>query len=396
MTTTVPIKDIYAGVNSLVSQQMGKTYLQDDNIDWVDFGSDFSNLPTQQQNIITGGLVSLVTDQLVIHNEYRGHGIDIIRSRSEYAQSAGIVQKTRITLPDAESDNEVYNPTSGSSTSPFKAKAIASETEYFAKKLQYRYQWTNPERWLSGAFLSESGFNKFIAGVEGSIRNAITASIDINTLATIRASIALNLNDSPSPRAYNLLAEYNAGPNSGGTALTVANALSTPEFLRYAIHRMFTVFDYMKTFTTFYNEKSFPNFSSESNTHFILLSQFRRSMEQYLLSDAFHDDYLKLPLGDSVASWKALTSATRTQPNFTDSSSVKDKFNVSWEEDPVEVDQVGVIGTIFSKERVGIHNLSLTSTSQYDPVGLRTNYWTHVLGQTIVDPYENGVTFYIA
>ena len=395
MTTTIPLKDVYQGINSLVGQQLGKDYLQDDTIDWVDFGSDFANLPTQQQNIITGGIAALVTDQLVIHKEYKGHGIDIIRSRKPYSASAGIVQKTRLVLPEAVSDSEVYNPASGSSTNPFKAKSIASETEYFSTKLQYRYEWTQPERWLSGAFLSDTGFNQFIAGVDSSIQNALTLSIDTNTLAAIRASMALNLNGGASSRAYNLLAEYNAGPNAGGTALTVANALSTPEFLRYAIHRMFIVFDYMNSFTTFYNEKSFPNFSSVEDTHFILLGQFRRSMEQYLLSDAFHDDYLKLPLGDSVPAWKALVSGAGS-PTFLASSSVKDTIEPSWEDDPLEMDQSGVLGTIFAKERVGIHNLALTTTNQYDPVGLRTNYWTHVMGQTIVDPYENGVTFYIA
>ena len=37
----------------------------------------------------------------------------------------------------------------------------------------------------------------------------------------------------------------------------------------------------------------------------------------------------------------------------------------------------------------------MKTTSMSDPVGLKTNYWTHVFCSTITDPYENGVTFYI-
>ena len=394
----IPVKDVYQGINSISKQYMGKQALVDDNIDWVDFGSSYEDLDSATKAIVTSGLITLVTEQLTIHKDYTGNGIDIVRSRGSYEQAAGIVQKNRLALPEAVSDADVYDPAAGSSSNPFKAIPINAETEYFMKPIQYRYEWTRPERWLTGTFLSAEGFNSFISGVDRMVGNAMALNLEAITMANIRASMALNLQGGAGNRAYNLLAEFNATINAGNPALLAANALGSPDFLRYAIHRMLVVLDYMKAYTPLYNEKGYPQFTNTADAHFILLSQFRRAMEQYLLSDTFHTEYLALPLHNSVASWKGFIGSG-TSPDFASTSTVKDTFDPSWigdGNDALTVNRSGVIGTIFDRERVGIYRLAVTNTNQWDPVGLRTNYWTHVFGQSIVDPYENGVTFYIA
>ena len=391
-TPLIPVQDVYAGINKISSQYMGKEVISNDSIDWVDFGSSYEDLDSATKAIVTSGLITLVTDQLTIVKDFKGNGINIIRSSGPYSQAEGIVQKNRPALPQAVSDAAVYDPAVGSTSDPFKNVPIASETEYFMRPLQFRYEWSNPQRWLTGAFLSAEGFNSFINGVSRMVDNALALNVEAATMANIRASMALNLKGGVSPRAYNLLAEFNA---ASSTSLTAAACMQSPDFLRFAIHRMFVVFDYMKSYTTFYNEKGYPQFSTEEGTHFILLSQFRRAMEQFLLSDTFHDDYLKLPLGDSVAAWTGFLLGG-TSPDVEATSTINDTYSVSWEDDPVTVNQSGILATIFDTERVGIHKLGVTNTNQYDPVGLKTNYWTHVFGQSIVDPFENGVTFYVA
>lgn len=217
-------------------------------------------------------------------------------------------------------------------------------------------------------------------------------------MAAVRASMVLNMSEVTdlrgvgTTRAINLLATYN---QAYSTSLSAASSLRTPDFLRYAIHEMFVVMDYMKAYTRLYNEKKYPNFTKREDCHFILLSQFNRAVDQFLLSDAFHEEYLKLPLGESVAAWKGFLLTADSKPNFASTSTLNDTISVDWEDSPLSVNTDGVIGTIFDKERVGIYDLSVVNTNQNDPVGLKTNYWTHVFGKTIVDPYDNGVTFYI-
>lgn len=387
----IPVGAAASIVNSLAKQSMGSEAVVSDDLSNIsDFGRAFEDLDSGTKEIVKSGLITLVTEQLVIAQEYKGNGVDIIRSRSEYDPSAGIIQKNRPALPQAEDDADVYNPTPNSSSDPYKNYPINFETEYFFKPFQFRYQWSIPERWMTGMFLSRDKFNQFIAGVNTSIKNALTLNIDNITLATLRSSIALNLHITNSPRAINLLKTYNTAFK---TSLKAEQALQTPEFLRWCLNQIAVTLDQLKIFSSLYNEKGYPNFLADPNV--VILSQFENAAKQYLQADVFNKDLLELPGHNTVVSWKGLVSAKGAVPSFAALSTVKDSFSVSWEKTPITVDQSGVVAHIFDSERVGIYNLGMKNTSLTDPVGLKTNCWTHVCGSTITDPYANGVTFFI-
>lgn len=397
-TPLIGIGELASLVNSLKDQHLGSApVVESDLSNIADFGRSYDALDSDTKNIVTSGLITLVTEQLFIQKTYSGNGIDVIRSRS-FEPSDGIIQKNRPALPQAVSDGDAYDPTAGSTSDPFVNYPINFETEYFFKPFQYRYQWSKPERWMVGMFNSRDGLLNAVNSIDRSIRNAIELNIEDTTMGLIRSSMALNLSTAAdltgvgSNQAVNLLAKYNAAYSQ---TLTAANALTTPEFMRFAIHEIFVVMDYMKSYSVLYNEKDFPNFSSPAESHFVMLSQFRRGVDQFLLSDTYHDEYLKLPNGETVAAWKGFLLGAKTAPDFESTSTINDTVDVSWETDPVTVNTSGVLATIFDKERVGIYDFSTKQTSQKDPVGLKTNYFTHVFGKGIVDPYENGVTFYI-
>lgn len=395
----IPVGELADLVNQLRAQHLGEApVVESDLSNIADFGRAYDALDSGTKDIVTSGLVTLVTTQLFVTKEYRGNGIDVIRTRS-YEPNDGIIQKNRPALPQAISDADAYDPAVGSTSDPFGNYPINFETEYFFKPFQWRYQWSKPERWMTGMFLSRDGLNRFVDAVDQSIRNALELNVEDLTMGLIRGSMALNLHTAGDltgvggNQAVNLLARYNA---AYGQTLPAANALTTPEFMRFAIHEIFVTMDYMKSYSVLYNEKDFPNFSRVDDTHFVMLSQFRRAVDQFLLSDTYHDEFLRLPNGETVASWKGFLLGANTAPDFESTSTINDTIEVSWENDPVTVNTSGVLATIFDKERIGIYDFSTKQTSQKDPVGLKTNYFTHVFGKGIVDPYENGVTFYIA
>ena len=395
----IPVGDLSTIVNSLAHQHTGQLPIVNDDLsNLADFGAAYENLDGFTKQIVTSGMITLVTTQLFITKQYTGNGIDIIRSRGEYDANSGMIQKNRPQLPDSVSDTDVYDPQVGSTNDPFQNYPINFETEYFFKPFSDRYQWSEPKRWMTGMFNSVDGLMRAVASINQMVQNAMELNIEDTTMAAVRASMVLNMSEVTdlggvgTTRAINLLATYN---QAYSTSLAAANALRTPDFLRYAIHEMFVVMDYMKAYTRLYNEKKYPNFTKREDCHFILLSQFNRAVDQFLLSDAFHDEYLKLPLGESVAAWKGFLLTADSKPDFASTSTLNDTISVDWEDSPLSVNTNGIIGTIFDKERVGIYDLSVVNTNQNDPVGLKTNYWTHVFGKTIVDPYDNGVTFYI-
>nr|DAO17972.1 MAG TPA: major capsid protein [Caudoviricetes sp.] len=387
----IPVGAAAAAVNSLAKQYIGtEALLADDLSNISDFGRAFEDLDSGTKEIVKSGLVTLITDQLVIAKEYKGNEVDIIRSRGEYDPSAGIIQKNRPNLLQAVDDTDAYNPTANSTSDPFKNIPIDFGTEYFYKPFQFRYQWSIPERWMTGMFLSRDKFNQFIAAVDTSVKNSLTLNIDNITLSTLRASIALNLNGGASPRAINLLKTYNKAFKA---TLKAEQALQTPEFLRWCLNQISVTLDQLKIYSSLYNEMAYPNHLADPNV--VFLSQFENAAKQFLQADVFNKDLLELPGHSTIVSWKGLLDAKGSVPSFESLSTVKDTFSVSWEKTPVTVNQEGVVAHIFDNERVGIHNLGMKTTSMADPVGLKTNYWTHVFCSSITDPYENGVTFYI-
>ena len=387
----IPVGAAASIVNSLTKQYIGTdAFLADDLSNISDFGRAFEDLDSGTKEIVKSGLVTLITEQLVIAKEYKGNEVDIIRSRGAYDPSAGIIQKNRPNLLQAEDDADGYNPAVNSTSDPFKNNPINFETEYFYKPFQFRYQWSIPERWMTGMFLSRDNFNQFIAAVDTSVKNSLTLNIDNITLSTLRSSIALNLNGGGSPRAVNLLKSYNKAFKA---TLKAEQALQTPEFLRWCLNQISVTLDQLKIYSSLYNEKAYPNHLADPNV--VILSQFENAAKQYLQADVFNKDLLELPGHSTVVSWKGLVDAKGSVPSFKSLSTVKDTFSVSWQKTPITVNQEGVVAHIFDNERVGIYNLGMKTTSMSDPVGLKTNYWTHVFCSTITDPYENGVTFYI-
>lgn len=387
----IPVGAAASIVNSLAKQSMGSEALVSDDLSNItDFGRSFENLDSGTKEIVKSGLVTLVTEQLVIAREYKGNGVDIIKSRSDYDPSAGIIQKNRPNLLQAEDDSDVYNPTANSTSDPFKNNPINFETEYFFKPFQFRYQWSIPERWMTGMFLSREKFHQFISAVDTSVKNSLALNIDNLTMATLRSSIGLNLHTPTSPRAINLLKTYNGALK---TSLKAAQALQNAEFLRWCLNQIAVVMDNLTTFSSLYNEMDYPNIMS--NPKVVILSQFENAAKQYLQADVFNKELLELPGHSKVVSWKSLVNVKGALPSFEALSTVKDTFSVTWEKQPITVDQSGVVAHIFDSERCTINNLGMKTTSQSDPVGLKTNYWTHVCGSSITDPYENGVTFYI-
>lgn len=388
----IPVGQAASIVNSLAKQYIGtEGLLADDLSNISDFGRSFENLDSGTKQIVKSNLITLVTEQLVIAKEYKGTEVDIIHSRSEtYDPSAGITQKIRLNLREAVDDAAAYDSEPNSTSDPFKNIPIEAEAKYFYKPFQFRHEWSIPERWMTGMFMSRGKFNEFISALDISVKNSLALNIDNITRSVLRSSIALNLHGTESPRAVNLLKSYN---NTFKTSLKAAQALQTPEFLRWSLNQIAVVMKQLSTFSVLYNEMGYANFMSDPKV--VVLDMFENAAKQYLQADVFNKDLLELPGHSTIVSWKGLLGEKGGVPTFDSLSTVKETFSVDWEKNPITVDRSGVVAHIFDYGRCAIRNLGIKTTSMADPVGLKTNCWTHVCGSAETDPYENAVTFFI-
>lgn len=394
--------DINAGaavLNQLSDMYMGGSVaVETDLSNITDFGETLYNLPTPTQDLIVSGLAPLVTKELFVSKKFDGLNVDIIRERVEYGAHDGVVRKTRKPMPQAVDDSIAYNPAPGESSDPFRANAQEYLSRYYGKRFQWKYEWSEPERWMSGAFLSADGFRQAINQISNEVDNAVTVNIDGLTMGAINASIASTLNAGGS-QAVNVLAEYNAGPGAAAP-VTAASALDSADFLRFATRRIRDIRKLMSTYSRLFIEEQvdgYATFTRQSDMHVVMLDRFMSAAESNLYSGTFHNEFVKLPLGSTVPAWQALVSATGT-PDLKSVSTVAASVDgLPWlDGGSVSVNQSGVLAHIFDRERIGIYKLAMKQTNQPDPEGLKTNYFTHGFGQTIIDGFENGVTIYIA
>lgn len=387
----IEVADAAALVNSLSDQYFGGAHVADDLSNFADLGRTYDQLPSDTKEIVTSQLITLVTEQIFKAKQYTGIGPNIIRSYSSFDQSGGIVQVNRPVMPKAKSDKEAYDPTPNSSSDPFVNYEHEWVSTYFSKVVSWRYDQSRPEKWYSNMMLSADKLNAVVASLDTMVANAYSLDVQNLTLGLLRSSIAANLNGG-GPRAINLLTEFNT---THGTTLTAVQATQDPEFMRWSIHRIITVRDDMLTYSKLFNEGKYPNFSTKDSLELVLISQFKNGIDQFLLSDTYNKELLDLPTTMTTPFWKDLGEGEDV-PTFADRSLVNVKVQLPGVENPVTVNQSGVVAHLYDSDRIGLFNMGQKVTSQYDPVGLKRNVFTHVAGRDMLDTYANAVTFYIA
>jgi hypothetical protein len=170
------------------------------------------------------------------------------------------------------------------------------------------------------------------------------------------------------------------------TDLTAAEAIHTPEFIRFAAQVMGDYIDRLQVISTLFNIEGTEKFTSTDRMHIVMLSQFKRAAEIYLQSDTFHNDLVKLPNSEKVVYWQG----SGTGYDFFDTSEI----NVNTATGHT-VNCDGILGVIFDRDALGVSNVSRRITSNYNPKAEFWNEWHKFDAGYFNDLSENCVVFYI-
>ena len=396
----VNVQDSSALRNALVDKLTGKLPVSNDSLDNIlTWGSaELSNLDTASREIITSTMASLVTKQEVVGPYVPENDINMIKTYGSYDSHDGVVQRLRLSIPDAESDMDTYDPDTTGNTAQalFGKKPISISTRYWFKPFAHRYSWTEGSRWFTGLLLKGHTINEIYSMMKTQVDNAQRLEQKAETLAMLRSSMMMNLasvtdiSDVGNARAVNLLAKYNS---EYGTTLTAEAAINTPEFLRYA-GRVFEVTERkMREVTTMYNEMEFRTGAAQTAGYFN--AEFVSAYKRNMLVDAFNVNLGSLVSNQEVVWWKGPKNASN-EVDFATATTINDTITVDWETNPITVNMPYVLGTIIDTERLGLYNWGVENTEQKDASALSTNMFSHVYGSALCDPYYNAVTFYIA
>ena len=384
------MKQIYQIINTVSQEVLGETALvQEDLGNIVDIGTAvFDNNSFDK---FVRSLVDHIGRVVFVDRVYRGRVPSIVRDGFEYG---AVLEKLACKLPEAQ-ENESWELQSGTSYDPNVFIAPVVTAHFYNKKVTFEIQISIVERQFRSAFSSGSQAASFIAMIFNAIENSMTIKLDALIMRTICNMIGETVYDDfganaitggSGVKAVNVLYLYNQTV-AAGDALTAANCMQSPAFLRFASNLMKMYKDRLAVESTLFNIDGEPRFTPADRMHFVVLSEFAAGVESYLQSDTFHDEMVALPEYESVPFWQG----SGTGYAFTDTG----KVYVTTASNHAET-VTGVLGVMFDSDAAAVCNMDRRTTSQYNAKGEFTNNFFKMDCQYLNSLQENFVVFFAA
>ena len=388
------ITQIKSLINDAVEDALGKnsTLSTLDTSDIVSLGKAISQYDAYEG--FFGSLVNRIAKTVYFVRTYETNDRKILRDEHEYG---AFIQKVYYMLPEAV-DNPAFDVVTVdaqtgertySQASPFDVSNVVE-----VKALIYGGQGTwsveimRPVAQIKTAFLDEASMMAFIDGIYVTVDNSFKLESErlVATAANTAMAHAIN-----SGLARNLLAEYNTlNPNA---TLTVAQALTSAEFLRFACKEIGDTIDHMKDMSTLFNAQGYETFTDRDNLVVEILSQFENAFNVYLKADTFHDDIVSLPLHNKVSFWQGSGSSFA----FDDTSAI-DITNsglITATNLTGNVSQGGIICFLHDIENVAAYFGDRYTWEAFNQRARVINHGEQANKGFAVDTYANSYVFYI-
>ena len=356
----------------------------------VEVGDQIINAQNGLDNYVRS-LVDHIGRVVFVDRTYSGRVPSVVRDAWEYG---AVLEKISMKMPDAE-ENESWQLTDGTSYDPNIFHSPTISAKFWNKRITFEIPMSITEKQVKSAFSNAVQLNAFYSLIQSTIEKAMTVKIDALVMRTINGMIADTIYDEfPSGtysgtsgvRAVNLLALYNA-QFTPATPLTAAQAMYSPEFIRFASLTMANYIDRMSVISTLFNTEGAERFTPRDLLHVVMLADFKNAAAAYLQSDTFHDNYVALPNAETVPYWQG----SDTDYGFSDVTAIN---VVSPQGHTVSVS--GVLAVMFDRDALGVSNLDRRTTTNYNA---KAEFWNEFHKADMgawVDPAENGVVFFVA
>ena len=385
------ITQIYDFVNIATKEALGEGVLVTEDLsNIVDVGNAIFN--AQAMDKYVKALVNRIGKVIFVNRVYQGSAPSVMMDGWEYGS---VLQKVSAGLPEARI-NETWELSDGQSYDPHifhKPKGVVAK--FFNDYVTFEVDMSFTEDQLKMSFTNATEMNGFISMLYTQVDNSMTVKIDELIRRTINNFIAETihddyngsaLNSKSGSKAINLLYLYNNNVNTG-TPLTVAKAMSDPNFIRFASYYIKLTHDRMRSMSTLFNIGKQARFTPEDLGHIVMLAEFANAADIYLQSSTFHNEFTKLPTAETVPYWQG------SGDDFTFSSTSAIDVASSGGH---SVSTSGILCVMFDRWALGVNNISRKVTSQYTPnAEFFTNFYKYKAG-FFNDLNENFVVFFVA
>lgn len=376
-------------VNDAAADALGKNanITQLDSTDVVSMGKAISQFDAYEY--FYKSLVNRIVRTVYFVRTYETDNRNVLRDEHEYG---AFVQKVYYTMPEAV-DNTAYSVVTNNTIvqhSPYDVTTtIAVQSLIYGGQGTWAIEIVRPEDQIKTAFTGESEMAAFIDGIYLTVENAFKLEEERLIALAVNTSMASALN---AGKARNLLAEYNAIHTDD--VLTVATALESAEFLRYASKEIIDTVDNMQKMSVLFNANGYETFTSKENLVVEMLGKFINAVDVNLKADTFHEELIKLPNYNKISYWQ--TSGQNFAFNDVSKISVKNDGLITETNLTGEVVQGGILCYLHDIENVAAYFGYRKTWEMYNPKDELMIHGEKARKGFAVDNFANAFVFYIA
>ena len=373
------IKDLVN--NSLKEVNGSSELLKEDLSNVVDIGKELLN--NDDVDNFVKKLVDRVGKTVFNDRLYQGSAPSVLMDAWEFGS---VVEKIDSDLPKVE-ENDSWKLEDGKSYDQDIFYQPKVSAKFFNSKVTFDIPMSFTKMQVESAFSSPAELNGFISMLMTKTQNAMTGNLDGLIMKTINNFTANVINAKKGMQVVNLLDLYN---KTAQTKVTVDNALTSPDFIKFANLTINTYRDRLTKMSTLFNEAGLNKFTPVDNQHLVILSDLASASKVYLESDTYNQDNVKINNYDTVPYWQG----SGTTYNFKDTSkidiAIKDGAQTK------EVIQTGILGVLFDTSALGVSCQNPRTTTA---VNARAEFYTNFNKYDAMyynDLNENFIVFMIA
>lgn len=382
------VRQIYDIMNTVTGEILGDSVIVNENLsNIVDVGTAIFNASAIDNYVKS--LVNHIGRAIFVNRPYSGNVPSVLMDGWEYGS---VLEKISAELPEA-TENESWELTDGASYDPNVFYKPVVSAKFFNKRVTFEVPMSFTERQVKESFSNAEQLNGFLSMLYNAVDKSMTVKVDALVMRTINNMIGETLNaDFPGGsysagsgvKAVNLLYLYN---QRYGLSLTAANAVTDPDFIRFASYEMGVYMSRMSKISALFNIGGKDRFTPSDMLHVVMLADFKKAANVFLQSDVFHDSFTELPNADVVPYWQG----SGTGYGFADISAVKIATASG-----ATIDVGGILGVMFDRDALGVTNLDRRVTTNYNPKAEFYNNWYKFDAGYFNDMNENFVVFFVA
>ena len=389
------VQQIHTLMNTVTSEILGKSnVVAEDLSNVVDVGKElFSN--TDVDNYVKS-LVNHIGKVIFVNRPYTGNVPSMMMDSWEFGS---VLEKIQADIPQA-TENSSWELTDGKSYDPNVFYKPSVSVKFFNSRVTFEVPMSFTEKQVKESFSNAAQLNGFLSMLYNAVDKSMTVKVDSLVMRTIDNMIAHTLHaEFPAvddgnysavsgTKAVNLLKLYNAKYSK---KLTAEQAVTDPDFIRYASYIMGVYADRMGKLSTLFNVGKKERFTPSDMLKVVMLSDFEKAASTYLYADTWHNENVKLPTAETVPYWQgsgqdySFADTSKIHVSITDGSS-----------GTVEVSAAGILAIMYDKDAMGVCNTDRRVTTQYNAKAEFFNNFYKFDASYFNDLNENFVVFFVA